>query len=210
MYFTPIAKEMSFMNYIWSGMIIISLVFAAINGTLDETLAAAFSGAEQAAGSVIAMAGIFCFWSGFLKIAESGGFSGIISKLMRPVLHRIFPRLSTDSKAYSAITMNVTANLLGLGNAATPAGIEAVEELDRINGSSPFPSEEMCLFIVMNTASIQVIPTTVTALRAAAGSAAPSEIMLPMWIVSAVSLISAFLAMKLILKCRRVLPRGQS
>lgn len=197
------------MNYIWSGMIIVSLIFAAINGTLDETLAAAFSGAEQAVNSVIAMAGIFCFWSGILKIAETGGFTKLISKLTRPFLRIIFPHLPPDSKAYSDITMNVTANLLGLGNAATPAGIEAIGELDRLNGNSSFPSAEMCFFIVMNTASIQIIPTTVTALRSAAGSNAPGEIMLPMWIVSAVSLISAMFVMKLILK-RTAAERGRS
>lgn len=187
------------MNYIWSAMIIISLVFACFNGKLDQTVSAAFSGAENAVGAVIAMAGVFCFWSGILKIAEKSGFSKILSKLISPVIKFIFPKLSKDGKAFSHITMNVVANLMGMGNAATPAGIDAMCELDRLNGYSPYVSDEMCLLVVMNTASIQLMPTTILSLRSSVGSANPGAVIVPIWIASVISLVSAVIMMKLII-----------
>lgn len=188
------------MNYIWPVMIIISLVFGALNGRLDSTVAAAFSGAESAVNAVIAMAGMFCFWSGLLKLAEKSGFSKILAKIISPFLGRIFPKLSRESKAFSHITMNVVANLMGMGNAATPAGIDAMCELDKINGYSPHASDEMCLLVVLNTASMQLIPTTILSLRAAAGSVNPAAVIVPIWVVSAISLISAVVMMKFIIR----------
>lgn len=187
------------MNFIWSGMIIISLIFAGINGRLDQTISAAFSGAEGAVSAVAAMAGVFCFWSGLLNVAQTGGFSEVIAKIINPVLKIVFPRLKRDGRALSAITMNVAANLMGMGNAATPAGIEAMCELDKLNGNSPYASDEMCMLVVINTASIQLIPTTIISLRAAAGSQNPAGVIIPIWISSAVSLISAVCVMKFII-----------
>ena len=186
------------MNYIWPVMILISIVFAAVNGTLDSTVSAAFSGAENAVQTTIAMAGLFCFWSGLLKLSEKSGFSEVLAKIINPALKKLFPKV--EGKAYSHITMNIAANLMGMGNAATPAGIDAMCELDRLNGYSPYISDEMCLFVVINTASLQLIPTTIISLRAAAGSPNPASVMIPIWIASATSLIFAILMMKLILR----------
>lgn len=187
------------MNYIWPVMVIVSLVFAVFNGRLDQTVSAVFSGAENAVTAIMAMAGVFCFWSGLLKIAETSGLSRIISKVISPVIRLIFPHLSKDQKAFSHITMNVVANLMGMGNAATPAGIDAMCELDRLNGHSEYASDEMCLFAVMNTASVQLIPTTILSLRASAGSIDPGAVIVPIWIASTVALVSAVAMMKFII-----------
>ncbi len=188
------------MNYIWSALILISLVFAVINGRVDETVAALFSGADSAVKAVLAMAGVFCFWSGVLKISEKSGFSAVISKLISPVIGLLFPKLKKGDKAREHITMNVVANLLGMGNAATPSGINAMTELDRLNGGSPHMSNEMCLLVVMNTASIQLIPTTILSLRTASQN--PTAVVVPIWIASTVSLAAALGAMLLINKGR--------
>ncbi len=191
------------MNYIWPALMIISLIFASINGRIDETVAALFSGADLAVQTALGMAGVFCFWSGLLKLAEKSGFADILAKVISPVIGRIFPRLKKGDKARGFITMNVVANLLGMGNAATPSGINAMHELDKLNGGSPNISEEMCLLVVMNTASIQLIPTTILALRSA--SASPAAVVVPIWIVSAISLAAAMGAMILInRRCRKL------
>lgn len=184
------------MNYIWSGLILISFVFAFINGRVDETVTALFSGADSAVRAVLAMAGVFCFWSGILKISEKSGFSTVISKVISPIIGFLFPKLKKGKRAREHITMNVVANLLGMGNAATPSGINAMTELDRLNGHSPYISNEMCLLVVMNTASVQLIPTTILSLRTA--SLNPTAVVVPIWIASAVSLIAAVGAMALI------------
>ena len=178
------------MNYIWSFMIVVSLVFGIINGNAQEVLMAGLSGAGEAVTVCLGFAGMMCFWSGVLALAEKSGVSGILAKFLSPVLARIFGK---DSPALPHIAMNVTANILGMGNAATPAGICAMKELDRENNSE-YPNRKMAVFAVMNTASIQLIPSTVASMRAAAGSGVPFDIMIPVWITSAVSLAAAAMA----------------
>lgn len=191
------------MNYIWPVLIIVALVFGVVNGRLDATVAAAFSGAQGAVESVVAMAGVFCFWTGILKLAEKSGFSKILARVIRPAVRFIFPGLPAEDRAFSHISMNIVANIMGMGNAATPAGIDAMTELDRRNGYSPYASDEMCMFVVINTASLQVIPTTVMALRSAAGSASPGAVMLPVWIASAAALAASVLMMKFMIRRRK-------
>ena len=191
------------MNYIFPILIIVSVICSILTGRVAETTAAAFSGAEDATTAIIAMSGIFCFWTGILKISEKSGLTNLISKGVKPILKKVFPGLDPDGAAFSAITMNVLANLLGLGNAATPAGIEAMERLDELNGGSPYPSREMCYFVILNTASIQLIPTTIMALRGGAGAKNPGAIMVPIWMTSALALVGAMFLMKIIV-ARRV------
>ncbi len=186
------------MNYLFPILIIVSVICSIFTGRVAETTAAAFSGAENAVTALVAMSGIFCFWTGILKISEKSGLTGVISKLIKPILRRVFPNLDPRGPAFSAITMNVLANLMGMGNAATPAGIEAMERLDVLNGGSKHPSREMCFFVILNTASIQLIPTTIMALRGSAGSRNPGMILVPIWITSAVALIMAMLFMRVI------------
>ena len=185
------------MNYLFPILILVSVICSIFTGRVAETTSAAFSGAENAVKAIVAMSGIFCFWTGILKISEKSGLSRMISKIIKPVLRLVFPNLDPNGAAFSAITMNVLANLMGMGNAATPAGIEAMSRLDELNGGSKTPSREMCFFVILNTASIQLIPTTLMALRGSAGSKNPAAVMMPIWITSTVALLVAMLFMKI-------------
>lgn len=187
------------MNYIWAGMILVSLAAAACNGTLDATVAAGMDGAKTAVETVLGFAGAMCLWTGLMRLADAGGLSGILKKLLRPLTQFLFPRLPAQSAAMEKITMNMTANLLGMGNAATPAGMAAMAELDKLNPQPVYASDDMCMFVVVNTASLQLVPTTIIAMRAAAGSAEPFAIIIPVWICSVIALLSAVLCMKLII-----------
>lgn len=175
------------MNYVWSALIIISLIFAFFNGTLQETMQAGLNGAASAFTVLLSFAGMMCFWSGILKIAEDSGTAKFCEKLLSPVIRRLFPKV----KDRSNITMNIIANLLGMGNAATPAGISAMGQLDKENEHRPHPSREMSRFAVLNTASLQLFPTTIIGILASFGDANPYRIVPLIWISSAVSLISA-------------------
>lgn len=190
------------MNYIWCGMILFSLIVAAISGTLNETVNAAFAGAQASIETVLSFAGVMCFWTGMLKLAEKSGISEKIEKLLSPVVRRLFKK--TDSEARKYISMNITANMLGMGNAATPMGIKAMSALDKHNKNPLYPSDDMCMFVVLNTTSFQLIPTTIIALRAAASSQNPFSVILPIWITSAVSIITAVTAVKIMCKFRRM------
>ena len=178
------------MNYIWSGIIIISLIFAAAGGNLQETLNAGINGAASAVTVLLSFAGIMCFWSGLLKVAQKGGAAEKCEKMLSPLIRRLFPKV----KSRKNITMNVIANLLGMGNAATPAGVAAMCELDEQNGKSVYPSHEMCRFAVMNTASLQLFPTTILGILSACGSENPFSIVPLIWISSVISLFAALAA----------------
>lgn len=178
------------MNFLWSALVIISLVFAFFNGTLEETMQAGLEGAASAFPVLLSFAGMMCFWSGILKVAEISGAVKFCEKLLSPIVHRLFPKTS----AKDHITMNIIANLLGMGNAATPAGISAMKKLDEENENSEHPSREMSRFAVLNTASLQLIPTTIITLLASAGDTNPYRIVPLIWVSSAASLLSALLA----------------
>ena len=188
------------MNYIWAGMILVSLVVAFFNGTLNETVAAGMEGAKGSVEAVLSFAGVMCLWSGLIKVADAGGVTAVLEKLLRPVTGFLFPRLSKNCEALQKITVNMTANLLGMGNAATPAGIAAMGALDKLNPNPKYASDEMCMFVVLNTASIQLVPSTILALRMAAGSADPFGIIVPVWIASFKAVFAAVLFMKLVIR----------
>ena len=190
------------MNYIWSAMIIASVVCGAVSGNLDRTAAAAFEGAADSVRVLLSFAGIMCFWTGILKIAEKAGICAVIEKLLSPVIRFLFPKAGNSAKSY--IAMNMSANLLGMGNAATPMGIRAMEELDRENPHPLYPSAPMRMLAAVNTASIQLIPTTVIALRSAAGSQSPADIMIPVWIASLCGLTAAVISTKIVCGVKRL------
>lgn len=183
------------MNYIWCAMIIISIIVSIFNGTVSETIDAAFEGAKSAVFTVLSFAGVMCFWTGIMKIAEKSGLSQKIEKLLRPIINFLFPNSGDEAKKY--IAMNMSANLLGMGNAATPMGIKAMSCLDRENANPLYASDNMCMLVVLNTTSIQLIPTTIIALRVAASSADPFSIILPIWISSLTAVLSAVSLAKL-------------
>ena len=184
------------LNYIWSGMILISFAVAIFTGRIEETTAAAMDGAGNAIQTCIGLLGVMCLWSGLAKIAENSGLTSVFAKLLRPVTKIIFPKLKKDSPALNAIVLNMVANLLGMGNAATPLGIAAMKELDKENRHRGTASNEMCMFVVINTASIQLIPSTVISLRQMFGSANSSEIVVPVWICSICAVVMGVLAAK--------------
>lgn len=182
-------------HYIWAGMILFSIIVSFFTGRGEAVAAAATAGAQGAVMLSLELIGIVALWNGLMNIANASGLIGKLSRVLRPVYRLCFPHISPESKAGQNILLNVTANVLGLGNAATPFGLKAMQELGR--DAKGTATNEMVLFLVLNTASIQLIPTTVISMRAAAGSAAPSDIILPVWIVSVVALSAGLLAARL-------------
>ncbi len=182
------------MNYIWCAMIGASLIFAAVNGTAAQTAAAIAEGAAAGVKTVISFAGIMCFWCGIMRIMEGCGAVSLLKKIIGPVTARLFP--DADGEARSHIAMNLTANVLGMGNAATPAGIKAMAAFDRVNADPARASEMMAMLVVLNTTSFQLVPTTIMSMRAAAGGN-PSSVVVPIWIASACSIAAAVTAVRL-------------
>lgn len=191
------------LNYIWLGLLFMGFVIGMINGRLDVVVQAAFKSSERAVEISIGLLGIICLWSGLMKIAEKGGVTNMIALICRPLLKLIFPQISKNKNALGAIVMNLTANFLGLGNAATPLGLKAMNELQKVNGGSEEASDSMCMFLVLNTSAIQLIPTTVIALRSDAGSSAPSEITVCVWIASVCATITGVIMVRIFSRMRR-------
>ncbi len=186
------------LNIIWGGMILLSLIIATFTGNLEACSAAAAEGAKNAVETCITLLGIMCLWSGFAKIGERAGLITAISKLLHPLLKRLFPHLSEDNPARGSMVLNLVANLFGMGNAATPLGIRAMEDLQKSNPLKTVASNEMCLFAVLNTASLQLVPTTLISLRQMYGSENPGEIILPIWLVSIAALCVGIFVAKLL------------
>lgn len=185
------------MKWVFTGMIILSFLAAIVNGNVEELSNAAIGESANAVSLVLTLLGSMCLWGGFMKIVEVSGLSEKIGKLLQPVTKLLFPGLKQGSKAMHAITMNITANLLGLGNAATPLGIQAMEELKKEEPTGMTATPNMTMLVVLNTASIQLLPTTVAALRYEAGSAAPMEILPAVLFSSVVSAVVAVLFVRL-------------
>lgn len=187
------------LNYIWGGMMLISIVFGAFNGTLQNVASSIMSGATDGVNISLSLLGVMCLWSGIMEIANKSGFIKFFAIILRPVTKLLFPSLKQDSDAMNAIVMNMTANMFGMSNAATPLGIKAVKELHKLNPSDT-ASDDICMFIVINTASIQLIPSTVLALRQGVNSTNAFEIIFPVWIVSFAAITTGVLIAKILSK----------
>ena len=174
------------MTVLWCCMVGVSVLFGALSGTLDTVSAAALSGAASAVTLCLSMAGVICLWTGVMEVMERSGLAGKLARLFRPLLRRLLPRASREEETLSAVSANVSANLLGLGNAATPLGLKAAARMAKNSGG--VASDELCLLVVLNTASIQLIPATVASLRAAAGCEAPFDILPAVWLTSLLAL----------------------
>lgn len=170
----------------------LALVFGLVNGRMAEVSAAAMEGAQAAVVLCVSMAGALCLWSGVMTLMERSGLAGGLSALLRPVLRRLLPCASRDSETLTALSANVSANLLGLGNAATPPGIRAAGRMAA--GCDGTASDELCRLVVLNTASIQLLPTTVAAVRSANGCTAPFDILPAVWLSSLLSVTAGLLA----------------
>lgn len=181
------------LNYVWSFIVIISVICSIVLGNTDVMSSAFIDSAASAIELIITLAGVICLWSGIMRIASKSGMTEIFAKIFSPLLRPVFPHLDKNSEAFKAITMNLTANLLGLGNTATPLGLKAMRELQKINNNSLTASNEMVIFVVMNTASMQLLPTMLATLRQSHGSENPFEIIAPVWISSGCALAVALI-----------------
>lgn len=186
------------LNYIWGGMIILSFVCAVATGKVDELSKATVQGADKAINLIVSMAGVMCLWTGIMKIADKGGITSTVAKILSPLLSKLMPDYEKDSHAMRAVSANITANILGLGNAATPFGLVAMKEMQKGNRLGTQPNNSMVMFVVLNTASIQLIPTTIAALRQAAGSRQPYDILPYIWVVSLMSLTVGIILAKVL------------
>lgn len=166
------------MNYIWVIITVFSFFCAIATNNMSSLSSAVISGGTEAITLVLKLAGIICFWNGLMAIAEKSGLTNIICKILKPVLKLLFPNLK-DEKAKNAISMNITANFLGLGNAATPLGLEAMKRLQENSFKKDTATDEMVRFVVLNSAALHLVPTTVALLRHEYGSSNPMEILIP-------------------------------
>ncbi|MCX7708866.1 MAG: nucleoside recognition protein [Clostridia bacterium] len=190
------------LNYIWVGMIILGFVVGVMNGRIEEVTKAAIDSSKTAVELSIGLLGVMCLWTGLMSIAEKSGMIRKISKIVRPVLGFLFPEIPKGHPAMGAIVMNLVANFLGLGNAATPLGIKAMHELQKINPRKETATNAMSMFLVLNTSAIQLIPATIIALRSAEGSNNPTEIIGTIWVASICATIAGITAVK-VLSLRR-------
>ena len=177
-------------------MIVLSLIFGIRNGTISDVGNAAMEGAAAAVELCISMGGILCLWSGVMAVMKRCGITDLLSRLFRPVLQRLMPNACRDRETLSALSANVSCNLLGLGNAATPLGIQAARRMAQ--GAGGTATNELCMLVVLNTASIQLLPTTVAGVRAAYGSASPFDILPAVWLASILSVLAGITAARIL------------
>ena len=185
------------MNYVFPVLLIFSFLSAVATGRVAEVSQAVISGAEDAVQLLLRLVSMLCLWGGIMEIGDKAGLTAMFSKLMYPVVSLIFPKLKKEKYVLEAISMNITANVLGLGNAATPLGLEAMRRLQSVNDNTDLASDEMVVFVVMNTAAMHIIPTTVATMRGQYGSADPMEIMPAAFLTSFCALATAMLVAKL-------------
>ncbi len=188
------------MNYIWYFLIVTSIIVGAYTGRLSDVVNSILTGAQSAIQVIIAITGIMVFWLGIMKIAQKSGIVEFISKLLKPVAKWLFPEIPPENEAIGDIAMNFSANALGLANAATPIGIRAMEEMQKINKDKNSASDAMCTFLGMNTAGFQLVPATAIAVLAANGSKNPTEIIIPTIIVTSITFVVAVSTAKLLKK----------
>ena len=188
------------LNYIWFGMILISVVVGTITGNIDAVTEAAISMAKTAVGIAIGLIGIMALWLGTMKIAEESGLIQIIAKALRPITIRLFPDVPDDHPAIGSIVLNMAANILGLGNAATPLGLKAMEELQELNSKKDTATNAMCTFLAINTSSVQIIlPATVVSLMGVASN----QIFITTILATGLSTAAAVIAVKTLEKMDR-------
>lgn len=188
------------MNYIFFILIVGSIIIGAINGKLQDVVNAVMSGAELSVKVAFSLIGIMAFWLGMMKIAQKAGIIDWISKVLKPIAKLLFNEIPPDSPATGDIAMNFSANAFGLSNAATPFGIKAMEELQKVNKDKTSASNAMCMFLGMNTAGFQLIPTTVLAVLVGVGYENPTEIIAPTLLVTLIAFISAIILSKIFQK----------
>lgn len=193
------------MALVWMLLLVLAFASAAIDGRMDGLTQGALEGAENAIRLAISLAGILALWMGLLRVADEAGLTRKLAALLRPVLSRLFPEVPKDHAALDSMALNVSANMLGLGNAATPLGLRAMEQLQTLNPNPRVATDAMVLFLAINTSSVQLVPATVIALRAASGSEAPTDVIGPTLLATTLSTLVGIAAAKLL---ARIWPKG--
>ena len=189
------------MAWLWTGMVLVSLIFGALTGNLSSLSAAALEGAQSAVELCFTMCGVMCLWTGVMELMDQCALTDKIAALFRPLLRRLLPQASRDSETLAAVSANLSADLLGLGNAATPLGIRAARRMSR--GCGGVASNELCLLVVLDTASIQLLPTTLAGVRASLGASDPFDILPCVWLVSLLSVLAGLFAAKVLARLWR-------
>lgn len=191
------------MNYLWGGMIIIAVIYGALTGNLDAVTDQALSSAKEAVSLCITMTGAMAFWVGIMRIAEKAGMVNHAASVLAPLLGFLFPSVPEDSFARRDIATNMVANFLGLGWAATPAGLSAMKELKRLEPADGRATSAMCDFLIINISSLQLIPVNIIAYRSQYGSVSPTAIVGPAILATAASTLAAVVFIKVRQKCAR-------
>ena len=188
------------LNLVWPIFIIISFSYAIFSGNLQNLNSSIFDSVESAVNLSITMLGTMCLWSGIINVAANTNIMKMMNKILKPIVRFLFPEIRENKKAQSEISMNMVVNILGLGNAATPLGLKALETLQEENKNKEELSNSMIMLIVINTASIQIIPTTIIAIRSSLGSENPTSIIVPVWIATICAAIVGITVTKLLIK----------
>ncbi len=188
------------LNKIWPTFIIISFVFAIYSGKVLNVSNAVFNSAEQTVTLCLSLLGTLCLWNGIMKIAVKTSMIEKLTKFLKPLISFLFPEIKENKKISKEISMNMVANILGLGNASTPLGLKAMESMQKENPDKDKLSNSMAMFILVNTASLQIIPTTVISIRNSLGSENPTKIIIAVWVATIVAFATAITAGKILIK----------
>ena len=188
------------LNVLWPIFIIISIIYAILSGNIENVNKSIFDSVDNAVKFSINLLGMTCLWSGLMEIAVNTNIIRFLNKVLKPIMKKLFPDLEPENKASKDITMNIIANILGLGNAATPLGLKAIEELQKENNHKETLSDNMIMLILLNTASLQIIPTTVLSLRNSLQSDNPTEIIFPVWIATICAALAGITITKILIK----------
>ena len=188
------------LNILWPIILIISFTYAFFSGRIPEINNSIFNSTNSAVELAISLLGIICLWNGLMTIAFKTKIIKHLTKLLHPIIRKLFPDINEHDKAYEEISMNIIANMMGLGNAATPLGLKAMKSMQKNNKEKDRLSNSMAMFIVLNTASIQIIPTTVIAIRNSLGSKNPVGMIVPIWIATICAATAGITASKILMK----------
>lgn len=192
--------EVNVLNKIWLGMIFLAVIVGVIQGRIDEVVIAVTDSAKLGFEIALGLTGIMALWLGIMNIASESGLINLLAKALRPIMRRLFPEVPVDDPAMGAMLLNIAANMLGLANAATPFGLQAMKELQRLNQNMQTASNAMCTFLAINTSSVQLIPATAIAFLAANGSLHPSSVIFSSLVATSASTAVAIIAVKQLAK----------
>lgn len=193
-------KEDKMLNIIWPIFIIISYIYAIITGNVEKINNEVFNSVNEAVSLSISLLGAMCLWCGIMKIAQNTSLIIKFTKILNPIINWLFPELKENDEAKEQIAMNMTANILGIGNASTPLGLKAMETLQKSNDDKERLSNSMAMLIVLNTASLQIIPTTIIAIRVSLQSKNPTAVIVPVWIATICAGVAGITSVKLFIR----------